>query len=190
MFSTLAAVTTLVLAGDGKFDPKSGAVMGGADVVEYFNLPDRSKGVFGTAENKAEFGGYTFYFTSGSNVATFNSNPSKYLPTWGGFCAWGISREDPPQWPWAKDFMGPPCNPIDGWRIHNGTLYCALTAGIMDQFLEEPRNIELGNKRWVNWYQSLNAGPLNNQCYQTDTNSCVNGEHKFPNRTSNVSRLH
>ena len=179
--SVFAAVTSLALSG-GKFDPTNKVVMGGADVVQYFNLTKESDGVFGTNEHKVEYGGYTFYFSSSDNAELFTANPTKYVPTWGGFCAWGISREDPPKWPWAKDFMGPPCNPITGWRIHNDTLYCALTAGIMDQFMAEPENVELGNSRWSGWYGSLNAGPINNACYQTDPNQCFDGDHSFPNR--------
>lgn len=52
-------------------------------------------------EGKAERGdpqftlvhnGMNYYFTSGEQVKTFKENPNKYLPTFGGYCAYGVAN--------------------------------------------------------------------------------------------------
>jgi hypothetical protein len=81
------------------------------------------------------YGGYTFWFMNSSNAAVFSTNPPRYMPAWGGFCAWGISREGTdgnpsidaePGWPWTTQHLGPPCNPHDGWAVINDRLYCCI----------------------------------------------------------------
>eukprot|EP00755_Sulcionema_specki_P027500 Sspe_Gene.16936::Locus_5987_Transcript_1_1_Confidence_1.000_Length_861::g.16936::m.16936 len=175
----------LLVGGVGAFgDPSFRAVMGGADVVAYFTLPRGTEGTFGSPDHAVQHAGYTFWFSTPENAQRFQKNPLKYTPAWGGFCAWGVAREVPPQWPWSASFMGPPCNPATGWAVHNGTLYCALSSGIMDRFLSDADNFRRGNERWRAWYGALNAGPFNTHCYQTTTSECVHSGYPFPNRTT------
>ena len=44
----------------------------------------------GTKEFKSEHEGVFYYFTSKEQKAAFDKNPAKYLPQYGGFCAFGI----------------------------------------------------------------------------------------------------
>lgn len=44
----------------------------------------------GTKEFKSEHAGINYYLTSKEQKTSFDSNPSKYLPQYGGFCAFGI----------------------------------------------------------------------------------------------------
>lgn len=39
---------------------------------------------------KAEHGGINYYFTDKGQQTAFEANPQKYLPEYGGFCAFGI----------------------------------------------------------------------------------------------------
>jgi len=60
--------------------------MAGADVVAYFSLPADAPGVIVKDDShKRTYGGYEFWFSSESNAEVFDTNPSKYMPLWGGF---------------------------------------------------------------------------------------------------------
>jgi len=39
---------------------------------------------------KSEYKKINYYFTSAEQKATFDKNPEKYLPQYGGFCAFGV----------------------------------------------------------------------------------------------------
>lgn len=70
-------------------------VLGGVDVVEYFNHADEGytsfQGTQGDSSITTFYHGYTFQFSSATNKNLFDLNPSKYAPSWGGFCSWGVS---------------------------------------------------------------------------------------------------
>ncbi|CAN0038582.1 unnamed protein product, partial [Hapterophycus canaliculatus] len=67
-------------------------VLRGVDVVAYWTLPDGGEPVAGTPNLMATFGSYRFFFSSIENLRTFEKDPLKYLPAWGGFCSYGESR--------------------------------------------------------------------------------------------------
>eukprot|EP01062_Namystynia_karyoxenos_P069256 TRINITY_DN64782_c0_g1_i1.p1 TRINITY_DN64782_c0_g1~~TRINITY_DN64782_c0_g1_i1.p1 ORF type:complete len:230 (+),score=52.20 TRINITY_DN64782_c0_g1_i1:79-690(+) len=178
--------------------PQDGVVMGGADVVAYFSLLPGAPGVKGSSEHAADFEGYTFWFVSAANRATFLSDPNKYVPAWGGFCAWGIAREGTdsnpspqaqPGWPWDGKHMGPPCGPTDGWKIIDGRLFCAIDRRYIESFafLGE-QGIADGDMRWSAWYGGQNRGPLNTGCFGPPRcihkyNDCLEPGKSFPART-------
>ena len=65
--------------------------------VSYLNLGIAHKGV---KEHKASYDGLNYYFTTNDQKNTFEENPTKYLPQYGGYCALGVSvgakfRADP-----------------------------------------------------------------------------------------------
>ena len=43
----------------------------------------------GNKSYKSEYNKVTYYFTSAEQKATFDKNPAKYQPQYGGFCAFG-----------------------------------------------------------------------------------------------------
>lgn len=64
-----------------------GVAIGGYDPISYFEgTPAR-----GSAEHAARFGGATYWFTSGEHRATFEREPSRYAPAFGGFCGYAAS---------------------------------------------------------------------------------------------------
>mmetsp|Transcript_30497 Transcript_30497/g.79870 ORF Transcript_30497/g.79870 Transcript_30497/m.79870 type:complete len:884 (-) Transcript_30497:224-2875(-) len=157
-------------------DCHEGVVMGGADVVNFFGLAPRANMTqLGSPQFTVMYGNYSFWFLNASNAATFTANPTRYLPAWGGFCAWGISREGTdgnpspaaePGWPWTPQHLGPPCNPHDGWAVIGDRLFCCINRVYMDLFINTgPVAINDGNNRWENWYGSQNAGPFNTGCW-------------------------
>ncbi len=61
----------------------------GYDPVAYFT---DNKPVKGRSEFKSFFSGATYYFASADHKARFDKDPAMYEPAFGGFCAFGISR--------------------------------------------------------------------------------------------------
>ncbi len=69
----------------------------GYSPVSYLDLSIAQKGV---KEYKASYEGLNYYFTSKDQKKKFEENPTKYLPQYGGYCAFGVSvgakfRTDP-----------------------------------------------------------------------------------------------
>ena len=65
----------------------SNIALQGYSPVSYADLGLAQKGV---REFKSDYKGVIYYFTSAEQKATFDENPEKYLPKYGGFCAFGI----------------------------------------------------------------------------------------------------
>jgi YHS domain-containing protein len=60
----------------------------GYSPVSYLDLGIAQKGL---KEFKASHDGLNYYFTSKDQKDKFEANPSKYLPQYGGYCAFGVS---------------------------------------------------------------------------------------------------
>lgn len=86
----------------------SGLALRGYDPVAYFNA---GKPEAGRAEFTATHKGATFRFANASNRDTFVADPDRYLPQYGGWCAYA-----------AADGKKADADP-QAWRIENGKLY-------------------------------------------------------------------
>ena len=81
--------------------------------------------------------GVTYLFVNEENKEAFDANPGKYLPAFGGYCAYGVAV--------GKKFVGDP----DVWRIVDGKLYLNLDTKIQGMWLEDiAGNIVKANKNW------------------------------------------
>lgn len=65
----------------------SNIALQGYSPVSYADLGLAQKGL---KEFKSEHEKIAYYFTSAEQKAAFDKNPKKYLPEYGGFCAFGI----------------------------------------------------------------------------------------------------
>lgn len=132
LLTLLMAVLTADLASAAAEHSAVGA--SGYDLVSYQNAkrPVRGNGHY-LAENR----GVTYLFSSSANQKLFEANPAKYLPAYGGYCAFGVSV--------GKKFVGDP----EVWRIVDGQLYLNLDASIQDQWLKDvPGKISKANANW------------------------------------------
>jgi YHS domain-containing protein len=68
------------------YNTKQGFVAEGYDVVSYFN----NKAEKGNKEFTTEFDGAKFRFSSKENLDLFKKYPKKYVPQYGGYCAYAI----------------------------------------------------------------------------------------------------
>ena len=72
----------------------SSVALEGVDVVAYFDA-GASGATKGSSAYQEAYRGYTFYFASAAHAASFTADPEAYAPKYGGFCAFGLSGEDP-----------------------------------------------------------------------------------------------
>lgn len=68
---------------------KNGLALQGYDPVAFFT---ENKPVKGKPEFKFAHQGATYLFASAENKMRFEKEPEKYAPAFGGFCAYGVSR--------------------------------------------------------------------------------------------------
>ena len=93
---------------------KKGAVAKGFDVVAYFSNEAKQ----GNKEFSTEYDGVAFYFSSQENLKTFKATPAKYIPQYGGFCAYAMGAKG----------SKVPVNP-ETFEIREGKLYLFYNRG-------------------------------------------------------------
>ncbi|MGB5417798.1 YHS domain-containing (seleno)protein [Algibacter sp.] len=69
------------------YNLKKGFVANGYDVVSYFN----NEAIEGSDAFTTSFDNVKFKFSSEENLRLFNKNPEKYIPQYGGYCAYAIA---------------------------------------------------------------------------------------------------
>lgn len=65
----------------------SNIALQGYSPVSYLDLGIAQKGI---KEHKSEYNKVVYYFTSAEQKKKFDKNPSKYMPQYGGYCAFGV----------------------------------------------------------------------------------------------------
>src|SRR5437016_1976473 len=68
---------------------KAGLAIQGYDPVAFFT---DHKPVMGKPEFPARYNGAVYYFASKEHLDLFKADPAKYEPAFGGYCAYGVSR--------------------------------------------------------------------------------------------------
>ena len=71
--------------------PSSGVALEGYCPVAYFAV---DKAVRGVPEHTSTYRDVTYYFVSADAKAMFDREPVKYVPAYGGWCAFGMAVED------------------------------------------------------------------------------------------------
>lgn len=86
VFALFAGIS--VIAQDNKANniDNSNIALQGYSPVSYLDLGIAQKGL---KKFKSEHEKIVYYFTSAEQKATFDKNPAKYKPQYGGFCAFG-----------------------------------------------------------------------------------------------------
>ena len=81
--------------------------------------------------------GAAYRFSSQAHLEAFAREPARYLPQYGGFCAYGVSV--------GKKFDGDP----NLWKIEDGKLYLNLNEEIYETFLDDlDGNIRKADGQW------------------------------------------
>ncbi len=85
----------------GKVFVTNGVAVGGYDPVSYFV---QSEAMPGDASVTSTVNGITYQFSSAGNKDLFDSDPEKYIPAYGGWCAYAVAESstkmepDPTMW--------------------------------------------------------------------------------------------
>ncbi len=78
---------TSISAQNTAYNLKKGFVAQGYDVVEYFN----ENSTEGNSNFQTTYDGAKYKFISESNLNMFKANPKKYIPQYGGYCAYAVA---------------------------------------------------------------------------------------------------
>jgi YHS domain-containing protein len=140
---------------------------GGVDVVEIFNKAsqgyDQSNYTAAniSSDSSTSFTsvhrGYTYYFETQANAETFAVNPDKYIPQFGGFCAYGIGAEfcNNGGWIWDEDCQGPSAH-TSIWMVKNDKLYFLASTYLIDNYFAVATYFDAitasAEVRWNAWY--------------------------------------
>ena len=110
----------------------------GYDVVAYFS----QKAVKGTSKYTTTHQGVKLKFESQKNLELFESNPQKYLPQYGGYCAYAMGKTG------EKVSINPKTFEIRGGKLY--LFYNAFLTNTLEKWVEEGAE-ELRAKADQNW---------------------------------------
>ena len=124
---------SLGAAAEKRYAP-DGIGAGGYDPVAYFT---DGKAMRGLEQMTAEHGGVTYRFASAEHRDLFQAAPEKYLPRYGGFCAYAaakgsLAKTDP-----------------EAFSVVDGKLYLNFSKDVRERWLQHPAEyIAEADKRW------------------------------------------
>jgi YHS domain-containing protein len=120
----------------------TGFVIRGYDPVAYFT---EGRPVPGRADLSADYKGGKYLFATEANRDMFKANPEKYVPQYGGYCAYGVAV--------GKKFDIDPSS----WRIVDGKLYFNLNPVILEKWTSDVKGYI--RKSEENWPQIREKAP-------------------------------
>ena len=144
------AVALPALAADPDFYARKGVAIRGADPVAYFTLAEGADAAIGDSAITASYGGTTWRFVSTANRDAFVADPERYLPQYGGYCAYAVAsgytaKIDP-----------------DAWHITDGKLYLNYSKRIGRRWLRD-RDSYISSAD-ANWPDVLAACEAKDRC--------------------------
>jgi len=113
---------------------RAGLALDGYDPVAYFT---DGQAVRGSAAFAHVHEGTTYRFASAAHREAFAADPTRYLPQYGGFCAWAVSRG-----------YTAPTDPL-AWRIVDGRLFLNYSRSVQRTWEQDASgNIRKGDTNW------------------------------------------
>jgi len=112
----------------------SGVAIQGYDPVAFFT---DGKPVKGDPKFVTKRDGAVYFFASKEHKELFNADPMKYEPMFGGYCAYGVSRNHLVE------------IDVDAFQIVDGKLLLQYSKGVRDDFnKDQPGNLTKANANW------------------------------------------
>ena len=133
--SITLTLNTVALAGVDTETDENSVILAGHDAVAYFT---ENAAIEGSAGYTAVHGGAIYYFKNAENRDTFNANPTKYAPQYGGYCALGAAL--------GKKFD------IDGeaFEVVDGKLFVNKNQDVYETWAEDKtKNIKKADRNWT-----------------------------------------
>ena len=113
---------------------KTGVAIQGYDPVAFFT---DNKPMKGKPEFPARHNGALYYFASKEHRELFKSDPAKYEPVFGGYCAYGVSKGKLVE------------IDVDAFQIVNGRLLLQYSKGVRDDFNKDTKgNLAKAEANW------------------------------------------
>ncbi len=136
-------VGTVLQAQSIDYNTKRGYAANGYDVVAYFEGKPKE----GLKEISTEYDGVNYKFSNQEHLAAFKADPTKYIPQYGGYCAYAVAVSG------KKVNINP-----ETYEIRDGKLYLFYNAGktnTLELWLNESPD-ELKSKADTNWEKIKN----------------------------------
>jgi YHS domain-containing protein len=113
---------------------RQGIAIQGYDPVAFFT---QNRPVKGRPEFESKYNGARYLFASADDKSTFDANPAKYEPQFGGFCAYAASQNHTAP---VK---------IEAFQIVNGRLLMQYDLGVRKEFNKDTQgNLQKADKNW------------------------------------------
>jgi YHS domain-containing protein len=113
---------------------KNGVGIQGYDPVAFFT---ENKPVKGNPDYQSDYNGAKYFFASAEDKATFDANPAKYEPQFGGYCAYAVS----------EGHLAPIS--VDAFMIVNGRLLMQYDFKVRAIFEKDPLGrLAQADKNW------------------------------------------
>ena len=106
----------------------------GYDPVGYFTA---QRAIEGSKQYQTQWRGVDYRFSSQANLKAFLAEPERYLPAYGGYCAYAVAngytaKTDP-----------------EAWTVVDGRLYLNFNKSVRSRWLEDvPGHISSANQNW------------------------------------------
>jgi hypothetical protein len=135
VFILASLITAVAFAGLDPVDKnEDGVALRGHDAVAYFT---EGKPVVGNESQAYKWKGATWLFSSASNRALFAKDPQRYVPKYGGYCAYAVGNNYV-----AK---GDP----EAWTIVNDKLYLNYNKDVRKMWMKDQKAlIKKGDQNW------------------------------------------
>lgn len=113
---------------------KTGVAVQGYDPVAFFA---DGKPVKGKPEIPARHNGALYYFASKAHRDQFKADPGKYEPAFGGYCAYGVSKNKLVE------------VDVEAFQIVEGRLLLQYSKGVRDEFSKDTQgNLAKASAHW------------------------------------------
>ncbi len=132
MIGTLL-LSASAFAGEVLVDSR-GVAIRGYDPVAYFTMGAAKRG---KKNFSSEYGGATYRFVSPDHKTLFDMDPAKYVPAYGGYCAYGVAQG-------VKVKIQP-----DKFKIVDGKLYLNFNGSVQKTWEKDiPGYIKTADMNW------------------------------------------
>ncbi|MBX3331710.1 MAG: hypothetical protein KF722_14975 [Nitrospira sp.] len=131
IFVSYSACSTMAVANDYLHSTPG---LSGYDPVAYFadSTPMRGNG-----HHEAIHQGVTYVFVNKDHKKQFIANPDRYLPAYGGYCAYGVAG--------GKKIVADP----EAWKIVDGKLYLNVDKNIHQKWEKDiPEYLKKSEANW------------------------------------------
>jgi len=114
---------------------KTGVAIQGYDPVAFFT---DNKPVKGDPKLPVKHDGAIYFFSSKEHKDLFKADPAKYTPEFGGYCAYGVSRNKLVE------------IDVDAFQIVDGKLLLQYSKGVRDDFNKDTKgNLAKADANWT-----------------------------------------